>query len=153
MKLKSILTCGALLCALTFAFTEASFAQDATKCDKAQKQCSCDCSGKDRHECKKFGKKGMKGHAGSPTHLYKELNLTEEQKVKADAIFKTSRDRADKIVTPAQRKQMEELRENSMKEFRTILTPEQAKKLDDKREQMKNFREKHKGEFKNRKTD
>ena len=141
MKIKSILVLVATVAIVAFTFTQVSFAQEKAKDGK---QCDCKEGHQGKHHKHKHGKKGMKGQEFGPARMYKDLDLTPDQEKKANEIFKNAREKGANVVTEAQKQQMKDIRENSMKEFRAILTPEQAKKLDAKQEKMKAFMEKRK---------
>lgn len=75
--------------------------------------------------------------AEKSANLQKELNLTDDQTKKVEAIIKTQHEKADKI-----RAEAKALREETHKKLSEVLTPEQMKKYDEKREKrMKNSKD------------
>lgn len=61
--------------------------------------------------------------------LYRELQLSPEQKTKVDAILKASREKLDKLVGEG-RPKLESIRQETKTEIRKLLTAEQQIKFD-----------------------
>lgn len=75
--------------------------------------------------------------AEKSARLQKELNLTDEQTKKVEAIIKTQQDKATEIRKDAQevRDDAKALREETRKKMSDVLTPEQMKQYDAMKEQ------------------
>ena len=61
--------------------------------------------------------------------LYKEINLTPEQKTRVDAIFKTTHQKIQQVFSNT-RSQMEAVRKDTRSQIRQLLTPEQQGAFD-----------------------
>lgn len=83
--------------------------------------------------------------------LAEELNLTKEQRDKAEALRKADFEKMKPLVEEMKtlREKMDNLRKENMKHFEEILTPEQKTKLDqimqEHKNKTENFRKGHKG--------
>lgn len=76
-------------------------------------------------------------HKNKPD-LAKRLNLSEEQKEKAEAVRLKGREQMKEM-----HKKMQELRKNNMAEFEKILTPEQKTEFDKIKKEHKMMRKRH----------
>lgn len=78
------------------------------------------------------GRGGWDQHRrGGPGHgLFKDLNLTDEQKAKVKSVMESKKPLIDAI-REEQMAKMKIVMEDAEKEIRTVLTPEQQKVLDD----------------------
>jgi len=83
--------------------------------------------------------------------LAEELNLTKEQRDKAEALRKADFEKMKPLIEEMKtlREKMDNLRKENMKHFEEILTPEQKAKLDkitqEHKDKMKNFKKDRKG--------
>jgi periplasmic protein CpxP/Spy len=87
---------------------------------------------------------GGRGRGNSIEKMTDQLNLTPEQKAKAQPIIDQARPQIENIHREAMQK-MKAVMDNAMAQIRPLLTPEQQKKLDEVKNERRMGREGHGG--------
>jgi Spy/CpxP family protein refolding chaperone len=85
---------------------------------------------------------GGRGHGSSIERMTDQLNLTPEQKAKAQPIIDQARPQIENIRREAMQK-MKAVMDNAMDQIRPLLTPEQQKKLEEVKNERKMGRDGH----------
>jgi Spy/CpxP family protein refolding chaperone len=80
---------------------------------------------------------GAMGMMGGGVFLPRNMELTDEQKTKIEAIRKEAREANEKILTDEQKTKMEDLRKSTRAKIMEVLTTEQKEKLEKAEKAMK----------------